>query len=68
MTDNRKQDESSTGHHADAHGSTLLDDAAVEQVSGGVPFTIYSTQCTQSINCSATSHTELCPYSGPSIP
>jgi hypothetical protein len=66
MTDKQQQDESSTGHHADAHGSTPLDDAAVEQVSGGVP--TFSTQCTQAITCSATSHTELCPYSGPLIP
>jgi hypothetical protein len=63
MTDKQQQDESSTGHHADAHGSTPLDDAAVEQVSGG-GLIRPSDVCTRSTNCKATSHYELCPLAG----
>jgi hypothetical protein len=57
MTDKRKQDESSTGHHADAHGSTPLNDDEMEQVSGGM------TGCTRSSSCTASSHASSCPKS-----
>lgn len=68
MTDNRTQDESSTGHHADAPGSTPLSDAAVEQVAGGgiggnggVGSTYGG--CTRSDVCTAVSHEVTCPKS-----
>ena len=57
MTDKRKQDESSTGHHADAHGSTPLNDAAVEQISGGT----LGGACIQTRDCTASFHELGCP-------
>lgn len=57
MTDKRKQDESSTGHHADVHGSTPLTDEAVEQVSGGT-----TGGCTNNASCIAMKdHLTTCP-------
>jgi hypothetical protein len=62
MTDKRKQDESRTGHHADAHGSTPLNDAAVEQISGGV---VGPTKCTGNSACAAPyGHLDYCPNKG----
>jgi hypothetical protein len=61
MTDKRKQDESRTGHHADAHGSTPLNDAAVEQISGGVG----PTGCTDNSACTRSDgHLDSCPNKG----
>ena len=67
MTDNRTQDESSTGHHADAPGSAPLSDAALDQVAGGlggnggVGFTYGG--CTLSDACPAVNHEVTCPKS-----
>ena len=64
MTDKQEPDESSTGHHADAHGSTPLDDAAVEQVSGGwavKPQSLGGVACTNAAGCPASNHVAACP-------
>lgn len=59
MTDKQKQDESSTGHHAHAHGSTPLDDGEMDQVSGGGP--VDGPTCTNAAGCPAFNHVATCP-------